>query len=280
MVFQSQKMQLKSVRVVLKNAVNELYVCRNVNESGGGFYSVICVKDHEVVKRFLSICETTEVKGDFFVDCFSDGDNQIIVFPYNRERNLFDFYRPDVLSLSECEDVCINVIIACMSARLPWQLLYLILKQRQLNLSRDGSVYPSYFMDFSELKDDVSEKECTVKCAEILLELLRPKEGRQANSLKLLEKKVGKQSYTRFVELYKDVRISAAPREKAGLWRRIKAWFSRNKDRLFRVLLWISILLALFVILSFLTQLIFGDVPWLRLFINSFDVIGTESLLQ
>ena len=135
-------------------------------------------------------------------------------------------------------------------------------------------------MDFSELKDDVSEKECTVKCAEILLELLRPKEGRQANSLKLLEKKVGKQSYTRFVELYKDVRISAAPREKAGLWRRIKAWFSRNKDRLFRVLLWISILLALFVILSFLTQLIFGDVPWLRLFINSFDVIGTESLLQ
>ena len=41
MVFQSQKMQLKSVRVVLKNAVNELYVCRNVNESGGGFYSVM-----------------------------------------------------------------------------------------------------------------------------------------------------------------------------------------------------------------------------------------------
>lgn len=280
MIFQSRKMRLKTIRLVAKSEQNELYVCRNLNDKGGGLYTVICVKDHTVVRRFLTICEETERDGDFFVDCFSDGEMQIIVFPYVKERPLYSFYRPDILSLSECEDICINTIIACMSSGLPWPILYLILSQEQLHLSRDGSVYLGYMIDLSQLEPFRTERDCTVMCASILLNLLRPKEGRQTNSLKLLEKKTSKQSYNRFVELYKDVRITAVPKQKTGLGARIKQWFRRNKDRLFRVLLWISIFLALFVILSFITQLLFGDVPWLRLFINSFDKIGTESLLQ
>ena len=280
MVFQSQKMQLQSVRIVLKNDVNEVHVCRNLIDKSGGLYTVICVKDHMLVRKFLTVCEQTKSEESFFVDCFSDGENQIIVFPYVKERLLDNFYRPDILSVSECEDVCINTIIACMSSPLPWPLLYLVLTQGQLHLSRDGSVYLGYMIDLEDLDVTRTEKDCTVRCARILLDLLRPKEGRQVNSLKLLDKKVAKASYTRFVELYKDVRISAAPRQQTKFFRRLRGWFARNKDALFRVLLWISIILALFVVLSFLSQLIFGDVPWLRLFINSFDKIGTESLLQ
>ena len=280
MVFQSQKMQLQSVRLVLKNDVNEVHVCRNLIDKSSGLYTVICVKDHMLVRKFLTVCEQANKQEDFYVDCFSDGENQIIVFPYVRERLLDQFYRPDILSVPECEDICINTIIACMSSQLPWPLLYLALKQEQLHLSRDGSVYLGYMIDLSELEIDRTEKDCTVRCAKILLDLLRPKEGRQVNSLKLLDKKVAKASYTRFVELYKDVRISAVPKQQTGFLRKIKAWFARNKDTLFKILLWISVALALFVVLSFLSQLIFGDVPWLRLFINSFDKIGTESLLQ
>ena len=280
MVFQSQKMQLQSVRIVLKNDVNEVHVCRNLIDKSGGLYTVICVKDHMLVRKFLTVCEQTKGEESFFVDCFSDGENQIIVFPYVKERLMDSFYRPDILSVSECEDVCINTIIACMSSPLPWPLLYLVLTQGQLHLSRDGSVYLGYMINLEDLDVTRTEKDCTVRCARILLDLLRPKEGRQVNSLKLLDKKVAKASYTRFVELYKDVRISATPRQQTKFFRRLRNWFARNKDALFRVLLWISIILALFVVLSFLSQLIFGDVPWLRLFINSFDKIGTESLLQ
>lgn len=282
MVFQSQKMQLQSVRLVLKNEINEVHVCRNLIDKNGGLYTVIAVSDHSYVRRFLTICEQqTRGEEDFFVDCFSDGESQIIVFPYVKERPLESFYRPDVLSVSECEDVCINTIIACMSSSLPWPLLYLVLNQGQLHLARDGSVYLGYMIDLKDLNVERTEKDCTVRCARILLDLLRPKEGRrQINSLVLLDKKVSKAAYTKFVELYKDVRISAVPKGKTGFFQRIRQWFARNKDALFKVLLWISIILALFVILSFLSQLIFGDVPWLRLFINSFDRIGTESLLQ
>ncbi len=280
MKFQSQKMNLVSVRLVLRNEVNEVHVCRNLNDKSGGLYTVICVKDHSYVKNFLAVCEQTKGNEDFFVDCFSDGENQIIVFPYVKERPLEAFYRPDILSLPECEDICINTIIACMSTPLPWPLLYLALAQRQLHLSRDGSVYLGYLIDLQELDVTRTEKDCTVQCATLLLEMLRPKESRHANSLKLLEKKVAKESYIRFVELYKDIRISAAPKKKAGLLRRIRLWFVRNKDILFRLLLWLSVILVIFVVLSFLTQMVFGEVPWLRLFINSFDQIGTESLQQ
>ena len=93
-------------------------------------------------------------------------------------------------------------------------------------------------------------------------------------------KKTEKYSYGSFKELYKDVEIAAEPDRKRGIIAAFKAWFNRNKGNLFRILLWVSIILALFVIITFLTNLIFGDVPWLRLFIRSFEKIGLESLLQ
>ena len=58
----------------------------------------------------------------------------------------------------------------------------------------------------------------------------------------------------------------------------MSAWITAYKDTLFRILLIICIFLALTVAVTFLAQLIFGDAPWLRLFTNSFRVIGTENL--
>ena len=57
--------------------------------------------------------------------------------------------------------------------------------------------------------------------------------------------------------------------------------YGRNgPDQLGFATLWVCILLVLLVIASFVTQAIFGDIPWLRFFFNAFKKIGTESLLQ
>ena len=93
-------------------------------------------------------------------------------------------------------------------------------------------------------------------------------------------KKISKKSYHRFTELYKDIRIAAAPKKRRGVIAGIRAWFMRNRDAIFHLLLWVCILLVLLVIASFVTQAIFGDIPWLRFFFNAFKKIGTESLLQ
>ena len=85
-------------------------------------------------------------------------------------------------------------------------------------------------------------------------------------------------SYGQLTELYKDIRITAAPGQKKGIRKRIAGWFLRNQDGLFRILLLACMILAVLVIVSLLSQLIFGDVPWLRLFFNGFKIIGTETL--
>jgi hypothetical protein len=253
-------------------------------DSARGLFTVLFVKDHEVVRRFVDINQKAQNRGEVtesaLIDSFASQGGYVIVYPYVKERELSRFYMGGALSLYESEEVCINFIIACMTAQLPWPVLYLLLRQGKVNLSRDKTVYFSYSADLTELDETIMERECVVECAAILVKILEPKADSKANSYILLQKKVSKRSYTRFTELYKDVQIAAVPKRRRGLLIRFRVWFDRNKDTLFRILLVICVLLALFVIISFLTYLIIGDVPWLRLFIRSFERIGLESLLQ
>ncbi|MBQ6442984.1 MAG: hypothetical protein IJJ13_10400 [Lachnospiraceae bacterium] len=283
MVYQSQNMRLKTVRLIARNDTNEITICENLNDSARGRFVVIIVKDHDILKRFIELNEQAEeVQDKVLIDCFSCEGQYLIVYPYKNERPFDLFYVGGAMSLQQAEEVCINLIIACMTSNLPWPLLYLVLTQKQVHIARDNSVYLTYAMDLAELDTTIGEKDCVVECAKVLLKVLSPKvkRGRKANSYVLLTKKIDKRAYGRFRELYKDLELAAVQEKKRGWRLRLRIWFENNRDTLFRVILVISIALAIFVVLTFLTNLIFGDVPWLRLFIRSFEKIGLESLLQ
>ena len=283
MVYQSQNMRLKTVRLIARNETNEIQVCENLNDSARGRFVVIVVKDHDILKRFIELNEQAEeVQEKVLVDCFSCEGQYLIVYPYKNERPFDLFYVGKAMTLAQAEEVCINLIIACMTSNLPWPLLYLALTQQQVHIARDNSVYLTYALDLAQLDPAMGEKDCVVECAKLLLKVLSPKvkRRRKANSYVLLTKKIDKRAYDRFRELYKDLELAAVQEKKRGWRLRLRVWFETNRDTLFRVILVISIALAIFVILTFLTNLIFGDVPWLRLFIRSFEKIGLESLLQ
>ena len=80
--------------------------------------------------------------------------------------------------------------------------------------------------------------------------------------------------------MYQDIHISAAGAPRRGLLGRIRAWGLRNQEGIFRVLLWIAVFLMILVVLMALSNVVFGDIPFMRLFFNSFRRIGTESMLQ
>lgn len=281
MIYQSQKMRLKCIRVLEKTPANEILICQDLNAAEEGLYTVLVVYDHEIVRKFLTVYEQSEYdQSASCVDSFSDQGVFLIVYPYFRERALQDFYMGTAYSLGECEDICINTILACISAEIPYPLLYLILQQKQLHLAKNHNVYLGYTINLEELDEQITERECVVACAKILRELLEPKASQKAISYQLLDKKISKKSYHKFTELYKDIRIAAAPKQRGSIMGHLRAWFMRNRDRIFRVMLRLCILLVILVIATFVTQAIFGDIPWLRLFINGFKKIGTESLLQ
>ena len=271
----------KTVQKIKKSPANEVLVCEDLTREKGSLCTVLAVADHYVMRRFIEVYDSADyIEENTVKDMFSDDGRFFIVYPYVKERPLEKFYMGGAMSLRECEDVCVNLIIACMTGNLPWPVLYLILKQREIQMARDGSVSLSYRIDLTELDSGIGEKECAIECAKVLIWMLEPKARRKANSYVLLKKKTEKNSYHSFKDLYKDVEIAAEPPGKNNIIASLKAWFNRNKQTLFRILLWTSVILALFVIITFLTNLIFGDVPWLRLFIRSFEKIGLESLLQ
>lgn len=281
MIYQSQKMRLKSIRVIERTSMNDILVCQDLNASEESLYTTLVIYDHELVKKILTIYDRSEyAKEKSCIDSFSDQGAFVLVYPYYKERSLQKFYMGTTYTLDECEEVCINTLLACIAAEIPYPILYLILEQKQLHLAKNHNVYLGYTINLEKLDVKKTERDCAVQCAKILRELLEPKAAQKAISYQLLDKKIAKKSYHRFTELYKDVRIASATKNRNGLWARCKAWFYRNRDSLFGILFWICVLLVLIVIVSFVTQAIWGDILWLRLFFNGFKEIGTESLLQ
>lgn len=274
-------MELESIRIVQKNRTNEVYVCREISNGNNLLYTVISIKDKTIAKEYLKIF--SDIKADSekpYIDSFSYEGDFVMVFPYKNERPLESFYMGGSTSISDSEEICVNLILECLTTTLPYPFLYLILKQRRLNLSKDRSVYFDYNIDLAELDSQIEESDCAVQASAILLWILENKASQKPTSYELLKKKNEKQAYNKFSELYKDICITQTRKTKTGLWASIRRWFIENSDRLFRVLLVICLIMGVLVVVSIFSQVVWGDIPWLRVFINTFKYIGKESMIK
>lgn len=280
MVYKSQGMQLNTIRIVRKGTANDVYICRDDSSQAGSLYTLWVVRDHDIVRQLLNLFESNGNRTDAFLSSFSYNGDFCMVFPYKAERPMRSFYSGDKFPLSKCEAICSNLVTACMTEGVPYPVLYLMLQQEQIHLSKDDNVFFSYQIGLEDLDITVGEKECVVQCARILTELLMPKAYQKAVSYTLLKKKVEKKSYNYFMELYKDVQIASETSKKIGFKSRLNSTIEVHKDRLFRVLLIVCLALILLVLVSLVTQVLFGEAPWLRIFSNHFRIIGTENLVQ
>lgn len=286
MTFQSRDMSYTVVSTIFKGPVNDCYTARPMGARDGREYTLVVINDHETVKTLMEIESGRRgaigrpSSEGVLTDSFTNGNSYILVFPYRQERPLSTFFVGEAYTLHRCENICINLMLTCISCGLPYPLLYLILEQSLINLARDDSIYLGYSMDLKELDRSKGERECAVKCADIMLSVLETKSDEKNISYELLSKKSANHSYSRFTELYRDLMIASAPVEKRRLLVRIKSFFYRNADTLFGILFWVSLILGIVALILLLTHLVWGDVPFLRIFFNSFKNIGTESLQQ
>ncbi len=290
MKFDSPKGTYEVVGTLLSGKVNSCYVSRMEGQNPNILYTMIGIHEHETVLMLMEILKEWNTD-DFSLpnnpdnetviqDSFSNGNDYILVFPHRTGRPVSDFYVGEAYELEECEEVCFNVLLTCITAGVPYPLLYLLLEQGKLNIARDKSIYLSYDIDLSSLDKTKMERDCATKCADILLELLESKANEKSIVYELLTKKVENKSYSFFTEIYRDLRIATAPEKKMNILKRIKSFFVRNADTLFGILFWVCLFLAIAALLMLISHLVVGDIPFLRLFFNSFKKIGTESLTQ
>ena len=282
MILRSRDTGYEVVSTTFSGKVNDCYTARPEGGDDGREFSLVVIHDHDTVKTLMEIernAVMTSPEGAV-VERFTSGQSYVIAFPYRQDRPLSRFFVGEAYTLPQCEEICINLILTCISCALSYPLLYLILDQGLINLSRDNSIYFSFNVDLTGLDREKTEKDCAVKCADIMVRVLETKSDVKNISYELLSRKSANNSYSRFTELYRDLSIASAPVKKRPILVRIKSFFYRNTDTLFGVLFWVSLILGIVALVLLLTHLVWGDVPFLRIFFNSFKNIGTESLLE
>ncbi|MCR5409852.1 MAG: hypothetical protein K6E90_02610 [Lachnospiraceae bacterium] len=287
MTFESRSLCYNVTSTILRGTVNDCYTARPLEGNDGREFTLVVMKDHEAVKSLMEVVVDKSRRGEpadgsnpALIETFTSGDSFVLVFPYRQDRPLDRFFVGEAYTLERCEEICTNLILSCISCGLPYPVLYLILDQGLVNLTRDDGIYLSYSVDLADLDKTKTERDCTVKCADIMLSVLETKSDVKNISYELISRKSANNSYGRFTELYRDLRIASAPVKKSSLIVKIKSFFARNADTLFGILFWVSLILGIIALVLLLTHLVWGDVPFLRIFFNSFKNIGTESLQQ
>jgi len=279
-IYRTGDMALYTVRDVFKNAVNDVVICQDQASQARPYYVLVAVKERETAKALLSIFQNNarDMEEEPYIACFSHGEQLCYLFPYHIERNLEAFSEGQINSPVERERVCINITLACLSSPLPYPLLYLLLDQKQIHIEKDNTVFFTPYFDLRELDPKTDESACAVRCVYLLIDILQKQSRKPLKSLNLLHKKLLSRSYKCFTEVYRDIRITALPEKKPKLFRRLRAWWGRNKDLLFKIILVVSVFCTIVALTMLMSYLIFGDFSLFRLLGGSIDKIGTEEI--
>lgn len=272
-------MRLNQVREVVYNEVNEVYICEDRNSGKAAYYTLWKIKDHLLSKALLEELSRKH-RIDSGKNFFAGKDFMGFLFPYEKERPLFRFYAGKMRSLKERERIRMELVKACMMEDISSALLYLLLAQRQIQLQEDHTVRFSYGLDLRQFDRTKTEQDCVNLCAELLVELMEEESGKINLSQSLLTKRLHKGGYYEFSQLYRDLKLSSARSGKRNILKKAAEFAAARKDTIFRALLAACFLMVLLAFVMIVSQAIFGEIPFFRIFQKCFETIGTESLLQ
>lgn len=288
MILDTGKKRFVVVREVFLGRVNDVYVCRNVQVPLEPYKTVWLVKKHELAKVLLQEFEANREDDNLAYDsyeCFSHNEMICFAFPYVEERPLYQFY-PAMVRSGSCKREIIwqNLVTHCMLQGIPSGILYLLLKQEQVQLQPDGEVAFSFFLDLSEYDGQISEQENIVLCAKQIVELIeleaqKDKKKEEDLALCLLKRKIERKKYHDYLQLYQDIKI--IQKEQSGTLG--KKWNISAKielDRVGIVLLRVCTVLVCVTLFVLIGYLLSGEFVLWKLFHGALNQIGTESLLQ
>jgi hypothetical protein len=279
MIFYAGDMVLEPVRDVFDGPENSVSICRDLQSPIGAHYTLLAIKYRNTAKRLIAVFENSErvLPGGVlpYSVCFTQNALLCYLFDYREERKIGLFAPGQIISAKDWESVCVNLVLECLSSPMPFPLLAMSLEQDNVHLEKDGTVFLTPYYDLSKLSEDNGESVCAHKCAELMLSLIETRG--YLKSAELMRKKLAKNAFRSLPELYRDIKVTEIP-EKKKLTTRLWKFLQRNKDRFFTVLLVACIIAAIFALVVLISQLLFGNIPILRIFERCFDVIGTRSL--
>ena len=260
MIIESQDTKYECISRGFAGNVNESYICRKADDSSGKYYVVNIIKVRRVAREVIEAFKSSDITTDR-IKIFTWKEAVCVVCDYYESRSLERFFLPQITRKQECEEI-----------------FHLVLCQRKFNLCADKSITINYCLDFEKLDMTKTETDCLRECISMLLLLFDKKDEYELASYQVLYKKDKRNAYHSFIELYTDLKNAGLPIKKDTWLEKIRRFIELRGNTIYRILRNFSIVVAVIAIVLIISQMFFGDIPLLRLFTNTFKVIGNRRL--
>ncbi len=155
-MIEALNMQLDVVRTVIKNDTNEITVCADRKRDTGVFYTVISITSPVIRREIAGIMAQEELFKDNsdYIGSFTLKDSFSLVFTYQSESRLLDMDNVYISEFSDRVEVATAFVAAVAQSGITSSMGMLLLNPRNINLTREKSVYLNYFLDFHEWNDN------------------------------------------------------------------------------------------------------------------------------
>lgn len=173
-MYPALNMELEIVRTVLKNKINDIYVCTDLLKNTGTFYTMVSIRDRKI-RRIVTEKLNTErlfFSNRDFVGSFTYGECLNLVFQYYHE-NLFSLMGVVYLEeFSDCKKAALNLITACAESGAGAEMGLLLLDEGNINITREGNIYFNYFLDFAKFQKDSDQEYYLNNVSEVVFSIL------------------------------------------------------------------------------------------------------------
>ena len=274
MRIESSKEKYEILAQVFHGSINDSYVCK----TGSGRKCILnVITDRNRIKELVASLYVDTGKNNS-AELFTYGDWLCVELPYYESRNIMKFYDSVIRSIQDYERVVTGVVMECLTCELPFPLLYLVLCQQKLNLYRSLEVRFDYAVDFSEFHPAMGEEECRRVCEALLLRLYNQSSEKTSAVYEVLSKKSRRNCNGSFLELYSDIQNASVSIERKKWREKVLGFVMRHGNTIFNVFKWVVVILAVIVLIMLACQIFLGDIPFIRVFTNTFTEIGKRRL--
>lgn len=274
MIIDAPERQYEVLGTLYEGKANTAYLCRIYNSGSEKRYTVNIVSEQRLYRRLVRMFSASEGACTEF---FTMDDKLCLVFEYSLQRRFDSFFKADRLSLKGGEDLFLNIVNACIESSLPYPYLYMVITQKRINLYDDGSVSIDYAVDLERISDEFTQVQCTEA---LLIELMKfyDETDKTSVSRQIITKKYRRSAYSSLAELGSDLALNRMSTKKTALPKRIWMAVKAYSYVIFEVVKVCMVILAVVALITLIMQLTMGDIPYLRLFYNSFETIGDRSM--
>lgn len=175
MIIKFLNRQYEVIQKIKTTGYLDLYAAREINGAGEDTYTVVCIRDSELVKKLIPVTTKRNTSPAFhdLHDSFNMDGKYYIVFDYAKGRTLQQVLQENNCGLKERLILMKNILSQILMRNMPECFIYEVLRKDNIVVDEALGVRFQYFFTEVDYYWQVEEKHCLRRISELMQELFR-----------------------------------------------------------------------------------------------------------